>query len=545
MTSFDQSIPGAPLEALLESLTEAELLRLVDEELISVWRQLNPDDNTLNAHFYQCLADHIDLYTLLSKPAIRSILLTKLPTSKQQELEERVGLTLDQLQGGVLETSYIQALAAFFGHTLDPSHTTEAPPATTSVNPHYPLFSHQRALATDILQHLEFARSITPRALMHMPTGAGKTRTAAHILSYHMAIRSNPCVVWVANSRELLQQAYDELVAAWKHLGNTPMTFTRYWGDHTSPNWNFPGVLIASLQKLHSLAKRDEEAIHALGNQATLLVVDEAHISLANTYHQLIKLLQRQPDCALLGLTATPGRTWNEPQMDKLLAEIYDYNKFTLPTSGTDSPVEALTQAGYLARPTFKRIWTREINEGDPPSVHSSTATSPTGSEEPDYDDPEPHVLSNAYLKAVVGAAQELVLSGHKRILVFTATVRHANNVSLLLRLNGYTASAITAETPLQQRQAAIRDFRNPTDTVIILVNHGVLTTGFDAPEASGAVIARPTKSLVLYSQMVGRVIRGPEAGGNRHADIITVVDPALPGFGSVAEAFSNWEDIW
>jgi superfamily II DNA or RNA helicase len=71
------------------------------------------------------------------------------------------------------------------------------------------------------------------------------------------------------------------------------------------------------------------------------------------------------------------------------------------------------------------------------------------------------------------------------------------------------------------------------------------LTAGFDAPRTSAALIARPTKSLVLYSQMVGRAIRGPRAGGNKEAEIVTVVDRGLPGFGSVAEAFNNWEDVW
>ena len=78
-----------------------------------------------------------------------------------------------------------------------------------------------------------------------------------------------------------------------------------------------------------------------------------------------------------------------------------------------------------------------------------------------------------------------------------------------------------------------------------MLVNFGVLTTGFDAPAASAALIARPTKSLVLYSQMVGRVIRGPLAGGTERCEIVTVVDTTLPGFGDVADAFMNWEDVW
>lgn len=49
----------------------------------------------------------------------------------------------------------------------------------------------------------------------------------------------------------------------------------------------------------------------------------------------------------------------------------------------------------------------------------------------------------------------------------------------------------------------------------------------------------------MLYTQMVGRATRGPRAGGNEEAEIVTVVDTALPGFGNMADAFGNWEDVW
>ncbi len=67
---------------------------------------------------------------------------------------------------------------------------------------------------------------------------------------------------------------------------------------------------------------------------------------------------------------------------------------------------------------------------------------------------------------------------------------------------------------------------------------------GFDAPRTNVAMIARPTRSVVLYSQMVGRAARGPRAGGNERCRVITVVD-RIPGFRSIAEAFTFWEDIW
>jgi len=67
----------------------------------------------------------------------------------------------------------------------------------------------------------------------------------------------------------------------------------------------------------------------------------------------------------------------------------------------------------------------------------------------------------------------------------------------------------------------------------------------FDAPATSCAIIARPTKSLVLYSQMVGRAARGPSVGGNRQADVYTVVDTAAPGFATMQQAFTHWNSLW
>jgi superfamily II DNA or RNA helicase len=106
----------------------------------------------------------------------------------------------------------------------------------------------------------------------------------------------------------------------------------------------------------------------------------------------------------------------------------------------------------------------------------------------------------------------------------------------------------VTSDSTSIERNRVISRFKlsraeNPNP--MVLCNFGILTTGFDAPEISCAVIARPTDSLVLYSQMIGRAIRGPKSGGNEVSEIVTVIDDGLPGFGDLSEAFLNWEDVW
>lgn len=71
-----------------------------------------------------------------------------------------------------------------------------------------------------------------------------------------------------------------------------------------------------------------------------------------------------------------------------------------------------------------------------------------------------------------------------------------------------------------------------------------MLTTGFDAPSTNVAIIARPTNSLTLFSQMVGRATRGVAAGGNEFSDVFYIKD-TLPGMIDMVKAFSYWDDAW
>ena len=193
---------------------------------------------------------------------------------------------------------------------------------------------------------------------------------------------------------------------------------------------------------------------------------------------------------------------------------------------------------GYLARPTFSTLLANDI------SLEKEAARSVESDDD----------FSSAVLEqigqnvertaAVLNKVQDMI-TRHSRVIVFASSVRHAELLMSLLAAIGIEAYVITGETAIGQREHAIRRYKGSAPTPIVMCNFGVLTTGFDAPKTSAAIVARPTKSLVLYSQMVGRAIRGVKAGGNEQCEIVTVVDPGLPGFGDVAEAFVNWEDVW
>lgn len=375
-----------------------------------------------------------------------------------------------------------------------------------------------------------------------MPTGAGKTRTAIHYVSRILNEVEPGLVVWLASSRELLEQAADTFDTAWVALGNRELSLVRFWGEYDGdPSEITDGLIVGGLAKFHAWRARDSTAFLRLAARTRLIVIDEAHQSIAPSYSAIIDGLSDagQSD-ALLGLTATPGRSWNDIDADEKLADFFNGSKVVLEIEGYDNPVGYLLDEGYLARPTFERIDYSTEALPDAASLQKLAKLD-------DYSAEMLDKFANdvARNRAIISSVEKLVSRGHHRIILFAASVGHAENLAAAFSAYGLESLVVTGETPSARRSAIIKRFKGGSAAPIIMCNFGVLTTGFDAPRTSAAVIARPTKSLVLFSQMVGRATRGKAAGGNENCEILTVHDPSYPGFGDVAEAFFNWEDVW
>ena len=242
---------------------------------------------------------------------------------------------------------------------------------------------------------------------------------------------------------------------------------------------------------------------------------------------------------ALLGLTATPGRTWSDIAADVRLSQFFGNRKVMLEIEGWDDPVSFLMNEGYLAHPTFRRLEVKAES-----MLQMRLRAAGIGDE---YDPALLEALAGQVGRniLIIDEAKRLIKTGHNRIILFGASVRHAEVLAAAFSALEIDAHIVTGKTVSTIRKRTIDTFRGMSPKPMILCNFGVLTTGFDAPNTSAAIIARPTKSLVLFSQMVGRAMRGPKAKGNQTCEISTVVDIDLPGFRDVAEAFTNWEDVW
>jgi len=414
-------------------------------------------------------------------------------------------------------------------------------PNTRCVTPGYPLFEHQINACRKVIKFLRDRHR--PRVLLHMPTGAGKTRSAMNVITHFMRDNFNPedLVVWLAHSEELCEQAAQEFEKAWEVLGIRELTVHRLFGPHQKPLSEISGgFLVAGLGMLDSRRERDDEGFYELGGQTRLVVMDEAHQAIAPTYQHLLDMLALNPKTGVLGLSATPGRDSLDAHKDLELAEFFKRNKVTLQVDGYKSPVEYLQDQGYLAKVDYKRLSYSPSSELELSEVEKQKLRN-------GFD------LSSSMLKKIgsdtkrnlliLQEIKELAEDPENKIIVFACSVEHAELIANILTINGLNAASITSKTRDTHRRNLIDEYKHG-DSIQILTNYGVLTTGFDAPRTNVAVVARPTSSVVLYSQMIGRAARGTLAGGNENCQVITIVDD-LPGFRSIAEAFEYWDEIW
>lgn len=287
------------------------------------------------------------------------------------------------------------------------------------------------------------------------PTGSGKTTILAHILRRFPSKQ----VLFLCPWRKLVYQGYDRL------------------DEHDLPAGILMGerhpdtgqtVHVASIQ---TAIRRD------LG-QYDLIVVDEAHRALAR---QCFDLLNKYPRAKLLGMTATPIRLDGKP-----LANAFD-GLIDLVS------VKDLIGQGYLVP---HKIY------GPPHPIDTSAVTI-------DYKtrDFRPDSLAHVMRSRILygDAAEAYKTKGeHRPAFLYACNLAHANDILKHFTENARIESAIiSGETPTTERERLFQAIRDRS--LRVLINVGVLTEGVDVPEVSCVIVCRPTLSMGLWLQMLGR----------------------------------------
>ncbi|WP_343670056.1 DEAD/DEAH box helicase [Chitinophaga sp.] len=528
-------------ENFVTRLNEEIIQKIVGRSAIQILNSLNTDLTRIS-RLQNVLLNIYSPIELLQQREIRNELIDILKESEAKNLCSLLKKSVENDVYSTLKSVKFNSendrskLLEFFEIVIEdiPNEYQFVPVKYAEAN--YSLFKHQRKAIRELNHKLY---NDGKKVMLHMPTGSGKTRTAMNVICNHYRIHEPTVVIWLAHTEELCEQATMEFERAWKNLGNRELKVVRYWGNSSEKISDLKDAfIVGGLTKVFNLLKTDVAEISKLASHCSLVVMDEAHMAIAPTFKLNLHVLTSF-NSSLLGLSATPGRTWNDPNADLELSKFFNRQKVTLQIEGYPNPVDYLTAEGYLAKvqnvPLFYQSGFK-ISDKDLEYLKNNFQ------------------LSDSFLKKLSEDQQRNILilkkvdeliTRHKRIILFAMNVEHSNLLATCLQARGINAFSITSSTASDQRKRLIDRFISDGEIPLVLCNYGILTTGFDAPKTSCALITRPTDSLVLYSQMVGRAIRGTKAGGNETAEIVTVVDSSLPGFDAVANAFFNWEDVW
>lgn len=537
------------IKTLLLRLGNEKLVKLIDNEIFKVLQLRNKKLSNQNN-----LIDVILLINsgkkLLSEKASRDLLIDTLKLNEAELIGKLFKINSKNIWKSLKDLNYKnKKILELFLNVFDIKvenkiviKNEEDKTNPNSIEPLYSLFAHQ----INVLGKVNDILSKTnKRVLLHMPTGAGKTRTAINLICDYLKKNKSGLVIWLAHTEELCQQASDEFNKAWGIIGNRKINSYKLFKDLRFDLEKInKGFLVLSLDYAYSLTKRVQSKFFKLARNTKFVVMDEAHMSVAKSYKQVLDILVNK-DTNLVGLTATPGRAQILDDENKKLANFYFKQKATLQVEGYKNPVHFLQDKGYLAKVKNEKLET---------SIDISKIFSAAERKAEANRIKQGHDLSSAFIKKLSSNEKRINMIIEKaiaesknlknKIIIFAGSLDSANYIYKILTMENINCAIVTGETNSIERRNNIELFKDTSSGLNIIINFGVLTTGFDAPKSNVAIIGRPTQSVTLYSQMIGRVMRGKKAGGNDACKVVTVKDP-IYGFRDMSESFEYWEELW
>jgi len=364
------------------------------------------------------------------------------------------------------------------------------------------------------------------RTLLVLPTGGGKTLTAAYWLLRN-AVDQNKKILWLAHRHLLLEQAAEAFARnAYTDtmVNRTVFNYRIISGMHDKPVHiqKTDRILIASKD---SMIRSLDKLKNWLNGEEIYLVIDEAHHAVAKSYKKIIQYVaDHTKSMKLLGLTATPFRTSEDEQgaLKQVFTDDIVYK--------TD--LDTLIKKGILATPTFIDCNTNiQFTEHLGVQALKSIENLDTLPENIAND-----IADNKERNRIIVEKYLHNYEKYGQTIVFALNKVHAIALNKLFNEKG-KAYGIRSEFIISEVQdmitgitisnadneRKIEAYRN--GEIQVLINVNILTEGTDLPKTHTVFLTRPTVSTTLMTQMVGRALRGLKAGGTKEAYIVSFVD--------------------
>jgi len=391
------------------------------------------------------------------------------------------------------------------------------------------LHAYQKVLKDDISKRLKAGSG---RFMVQMPTGAGKTYTALEVIVDTMrSPGSTSFVVWIVDSNELAEQALESFRILWKLKGDKPLTIGRLFNKFcpSFADCITGGVVFSSFDKVNAIltdsSHPDRLKLTNLLGRTQLLIVDEAHASIARTYRNCIEAFSDNSSVQIIGLTATPGRP--SPDESAELSHVFSSTLIGLKDSKgqlIEDPIHFLQTNQYLATLEYELLETGiSVADSNEQLICRNLAQNST--------------RNSKIVDQIQIAHQSQELTA-----VFSCTLDHVFALKVMCSKKLIPCEVIVGETPQNERIEILRRFKDRQ--FFVLLNLDILSTGIDIPKLQKLILTRPIGSPILYSQILGRALRGPKNGGNLSNKVINLKDNLI-NFPNANLLYSHFWEAW
>ena len=311
--------------------------------------------------------------------------------------------------------------------------------------------------------------------VMVLPTGAGKSIVIADI-----AHRLNDYVLIFCPSREIVEQNFKKLCS----YGILDCSIY-------SASFNSKEISRITFATIGSVKSHPELFAHFKN-----IIVDECH--LVNPIEGMYKDFFDAVKCKVLGLTATPYRLSSSRGFGSMLKFITRTKPHVFSEVIYHVQVSTLLDMGYLSKVNYYPMNPTGWNELNL-KINTTGADYTDKSVQKEYE----RIDFYSYIVHIVQRLMNPKAGGKRKgILVFTRFLKEAERLTMSIP----GCVIVSGDTPKKERERILEMFK--VGEIPVVANVGVLTTGFDYPELDTVVMARPTMSLAMYYQIVGRCIR-------------------------------------
>lgn len=363
-----------------------------------------------------------------------------------------------------------------------------------------------------------FVKEDKKSAILSMPTGSGKTRTSVYYLLHDMVSQGYQ-IVWLCHRSMLIEQAAEQFYKfspIIKERNNKKEQFKMVCisGKHASVRAleEDDDLIISSVQSMCN----NTVYLPNILSEKVMIVVDEAHHTLAPSYRRIIKAIrEKRPNAKLLGLTATPVRL-TEKATGQLM-KIFD-NKIVFSVTMSD-----LIADKTLATPVYIPVDTN-VDIETLINIDERKYIAKWG------ELPESLVMkvakTNERNEVIV---EEYVRNKDKygKTIIFALNAVHCDSLNEAFKKRGIRSGYVYTMIGNAENQKTINRFNHNEDEdgIDVLININILTEGSDIPDIQTVFLTRPTTSDVLLMQMVGRGMRGTGCGGTETVNIVDFCD--------------------